>query len=156
MNVKGNVYDKIEAYMDYKNKHYKIFETEYERNFSDYRDENIEEKVKYINENLSELPIHQLISRLKIIELFWDFDCVSLYPSAMSDKKSFYPKIETGYAFARDMNNEVVENFDNETFTKGSAILKNNYYNPKSVIVQHFLLKNKKRKLELFVCQMDT
>ena len=32
-NVKGSVYDKIEAYMNYKNKHYKIFEKEYESYF---------------------------------------------------------------------------------------------------------------------------
>ena len=66
LNVKGNVYDKIEAYMDYKNKLYKIFEKEYESNFSDNRDENVEEKEKYINEKLSDLPIHQLIRQLKI------------------------------------------------------------------------------------------
>ena len=33
LNVKGNVYDKIEAYMNFKNKHYKTFEKEYESNF---------------------------------------------------------------------------------------------------------------------------
>ena len=53
LNVKGNFYDKIEAYMNYKNKHYKFFEKEYESNFSDYREENVEEKEKYINEKLS-------------------------------------------------------------------------------------------------------
>ena len=55
--------------MKYKNKHYKIFEREYESNFSDYRDENLEEKEKYINEKLSDIPIYQLIRQLKIIEL---------------------------------------------------------------------------------------
>ena len=65
LNVKGNVYDNIEAYMNYTNKHYKIFEKEYESIFRDYRDENVEEKEKNINEKLSELPIHQLISQIK-------------------------------------------------------------------------------------------
>ena len=88
INVKDNNYDKIEAFMKYKNHHYKFFEKEYESNFSDYRDENVEEKEKYINEKLSELPIHQPIRQLKRIELLWDFDCVSLYPSAMWDKNS--------------------------------------------------------------------
>ena len=46
LNVKGNVYDVIEGYMNYKNKHYKIFEKDYESNFGDYRDENVEEKEK--------------------------------------------------------------------------------------------------------------
>ena len=44
LNVKGSVYDKIEAYMKYKNKHFKIFEKEYGNQFSDYRNENIKEK----------------------------------------------------------------------------------------------------------------
>ena len=85
---KGNVYEVIEAYMEHKNKHFKIFEKEYESNFSDYRDENVEEKEEFINEKLSELPFHQLITRLKIIELLWVFDCVSLDPSAMWDNIS--------------------------------------------------------------------
>ena len=50
LNVKGSVYDKIEAYMKYKNEHYKIFEKDYENQFNDYRDENIEEKEKSIIE----------------------------------------------------------------------------------------------------------
>ena len=29
---------------------------------------------------------------------------LSLYPSAMYDENSIYPKIETGYAFTPDMN----------------------------------------------------
>ena len=41
---KGNDYDIIEAYIEYKNKHFTIFEKEYEDHFNDYRDENIEEE----------------------------------------------------------------------------------------------------------------
>ena len=81
--VGGNIYVVIQGYMIYKNKHLKIFEKEYESNFCDYRDEDIEEKEKYINEKLGKLPIHQLIKQIKIIELLWDFDVVSLYPSAI-------------------------------------------------------------------------
>ena len=101
LKIEGSVYNKIEAYTKYKSKHFKIFEKEYENQFSDYRNENIEEKEKYINEKLSDLPIHQLIKQLKITEILWDFDCVSLYPSAMWDPKSIYPRIETGYAFEK-------------------------------------------------------
>ena len=86
--VKRNVYDIVEGYMNKKNKQLKIFEKEYENQFNDYRDENVEEKEKYINEKLCDLPIHQLIKQLKTIELLWDFDCLSLYPSAMWDKNS--------------------------------------------------------------------
>ena len=42
----------------------------------------------------------------------------------MSDKKSIYPKIETGYAFTPDMNYEIVEKPNEGKFTQGSAILK--------------------------------
>ena len=35
--VKGTVYDTIKAYMEYKNKRFKIFEKEYEDEFDDYR-----------------------------------------------------------------------------------------------------------------------
>ena len=120
--VKGTVYDTIEAYMKYKNKHFKIFEKEYEDQFNDYRDENVEEKEKYINEKLSNLRLHKIIKRIELIHLLWDFDAVSLFPSAMWDEKSIYPRIETGYAFTRDMNDVLVEKFNNQTFTQGSAI----------------------------------
>ena len=95
--------------MNYKNKQLKIFEKENENEFSDYRDENVGEKERYINEKLSDPPIHQLAKQLKVIELLWDFNCVSFYPSAMWDKNSTYPKIGTGYAFMKHMNNELVE-----------------------------------------------
>ena len=85
--------------LEYKNKHFKIFEKEYENQFNDYRDEDVEEKEKYINEKSSQLPIHQLIKQIKLDELQWDCDAVSLYPSAMWDENSIYPRIETGYAF---------------------------------------------------------
>ena len=147
--VKGTVYDTIEAYMEYKNKHYKIFQKEYESQFEDYRLEDIEEKEKYINEKLSELRLHKIIKRIELIELLWDFDAVSLYPSAMWDEKSIYPRIKTGYAFTRDMNNELVQKFNNQTFTQGSAFLKIKYSNPKNQIVQHIPMKEKEKKIEI-------
>ena len=71
-----------------KNKHFKTFEKEYKDQFDDYRDENVEEKEKYINEKLGNLRLHKLIQRIELIHLLWDFDAVSLYPSAMWDEKS--------------------------------------------------------------------
>ena len=55
-NVGGNIYDFIERYMNHRNKHLEIIEKEYENNFSDYRDEDMEEEEKYINEKSSKLP----------------------------------------------------------------------------------------------------
>ena len=149
LNVKGNDYHIKEAYMNYKNEHLKIFQKEYESNFTVYRDENVEEKEKYINEKLSELPIHQLIRQLKINKLLWDFDCVSLYPSAMLDKNSINPEIETGYAYTQEMNDTLIEKFNNGKFNQGSAILKIKYYNPRNLIVQHLPVKEKDKKIEI-------
>ena len=149
MAVRGTVYDTIEAYVEYKNKHFKIFEKEYESQFNDYRHENVEEKEKYINEKLSNLRLHKIIKRIELINLLWDFDAVSLYPSAMWDKKSIYPRIETGYAFTRDMNDELIEKFINQTFTQGSAILKIKCYNPKSLKVQHLPVNEREKTIEI-------
>ena len=135
--------------MEYKNKHFKNFEKEYEDQFDDYRLENEDEKQKYINEKLSNLRLHEIIKRIELVHLLWDFDAVSLYPSAMWDEKSIYPRIETGYAYTRDMNDELVEKFNNQTFTQGSAILKIKYYNPKNLIVQHLPVKEKEKKIEI-------
>ena len=149
LNVEGNIYNNIETYLNYKNKHYKDYEEEFESKFNDYRDEDVDEKEKCINEKLSQLPIHQLIKQIKLDELLWDFDAVSLYPSAMWDENSIYPKIEAGYAFTRDMNDELVEKFKNQTFKQGSAILKIKYYKPKKLMVQHLPVKEKGKKIEI-------
>ena len=135
--------------MKYKNEHFKIFEKEYEDQFDDYRKEKVDEKERYINEKLSQLGIHQLLKQLPLKELLWCFDCTSLYPSAMWDPKSIYPKIEPGHAFTPDMNDELVEKFNNQTFTHGSAILKVKYYNPKNLNVQHLPVKEKEKEIEI-------
>ena len=73
----------------------------------------------------------------------WDYHCVSLYPSAMWDSKSIYPKRETVYGFTENMKDELVEKFNNQTFTQGSAVLKTKYYSPKHLTVQHLPVKEK-------------
>ena len=105
-------------------------------------------KIKnvYIIEKISQLPIHQLIKQIKLDELLWDFDAVGLYPSAMWDENSIYPRIETGYAFTIDMNNLLFHEFNNGNFNQGSAILKINYYNFENLIVQHLPIKEKEKK----------
>ena len=149
LNVEGTTYDKFEAHMNYKNKHYKVFEKENENQFNDYIDENEEEKQKYINEKLSELTLYEIIKRIELIHLLRDFDAVSLYPSAMWDENSIFPRIETGYSYTRDMNDELVKKFNSQTFTKGSAILKIKYYNTKNLIVQHLPVKERENKIEI-------
>ena len=84
-NVKGNIFDIIEAYSNYKKKHFKIIEKKYENHFNDYREEDVEKEENFINEKLSKTPIHQLLKQIKLDEKLWDFDAVNLYPSAMCD-----------------------------------------------------------------------
>ena len=147
--VKGSTNEIFEEYSKYKKKHYKKFEKEYEDKFDDYRDEDEEGKQKYINEKLSNLRLHILIQKIELTHLLWEFDAVSLYPSAMWDEKSIYPRTETGYAYTRDMNDELVEKFNKGNFNQGSAILKIKYYNPRDLIVQHLPVKEKEKKNEI-------
>ena len=80
-----------------------------------------------------------------------DFDSTSLYPSAMWDKNSVYPKKETGYAFKPHMNDRFVNDFNNRTFNQNgndSAILKKKYYNPPNLIFQHLPVKEKIENLK--------
>ena len=67
----------------------------------------------------------------------------------MNVKKSISPRIETRYAYTKDMNDELVEKFKNQTFTQGSAIIKIKYYNPKNLIVQHLPVKEREKKMEI-------
>ena len=67
----------------------------------------------------------------------------------MWDEKSIYPRIETGYAQQSDMNDQLVEKIITGKFTRGSAILKTKYYNPKNLIVQHLPIKEQVKKFEI-------
>ena len=87
-------------------------------------------------------------------ELLWDYDANSSYPSAMWDEIGIYPRIENCYAFTPDMNDKLVKKFNTGNFTKRSAILKINYYNPKNLIAQYLPVKSVKRKLKLIVWEM--
>ena len=67
----------------------------------------------------------------------------------MWDKKLIYPKIEKGYAFASETNDELIEKFNIQFFTQGSAILKIKNYNLKNLIVQQIPVKEKEKKIEI-------
>ena len=67
----------------------------------------------------------------------------------MIGQKSLYPRIETGYAFTPDLNDELAEKFNTQTFTQESAKLKIKYYNPKNLIVQHIPVKERVKKMEI-------
>ena len=113
--------------MTYKNDHLETIKEEYEKKFDDHRKRNKEEMEKFINQNLGELLIRQIIQQLSLIDLFWDFDAVSLYLSATSDEKLTSPGRETGHAFTPDMRDELVKKFNEGNFTQGSAILEEKF-----------------------------
>ena len=122
------------------NKHRKTLEGEHDSQFKDYRDDDQEERTKYINNKLSKLPIREHSQKLNLNDVMMDFDASSLYPSAMWDKNSVYPEIETGFAFKPHMNIVYVEAFNNQTFNQDgveSAFLRIKFYNPPNLIFQH-------------------
>ena len=89
------------------------------------------------------LSIHKELSILNSNKTQMDYDAISLYPSAMWDEKSVYPKIETGFVFEPNMNDVYVEAFNNQSFNKNgdeSAILTIKYYNH-DFIFQHLPVK---------------
>ena len=51
LNVDRNFYDFIEAYLNYKNKHFKIFEKEFQNQLNDYGEEDVEKKEKNYQKN---------------------------------------------------------------------------------------------------------
>ena len=100
-------------------------------------------------ENLTCYQFIKKLSKLDSNKTQMDFDATSLYPSAMWDEKSVFPKIETGFAFKPHMNDVYVEAFNNQSFNEDgdeSAILTIKYYNPPNLIFQHLPVKEKVKK----------
>ena len=150
--VNDNVCEIIDKYFEYTNEQRKIIENEYDSQFNDNRDIDEEERTEHINKELNKLQIHKKIQKLDVNDVMMDFDATSLYPSAMWDEKSVYPKIETGFAFKPHMNDVYVEAFKNQTFNEDgdeSAILRIKYYNPRDLIFQHLPVKEKVKNIEV-------
>ena len=98
------------------------------------------------------LSIHKELSKLDSNKTQMGYDAKSLYPSAMWDENSVYPKIETGFAFKPHMNDVYVKAFNDQTFNEdidGSAILTIKYYNPPNLIFQHLPVKEKVEEVEV-------
>ena len=97
-------------------------------------------KLFLLAKKLNMLPIHKELSKLDSNKTQMDFDATSLYPSAVWDENSVYPKIETGFAFKPHMNTTFLDAFNNQTFNEDgdeSAILTIKYYNPPDLIFQN-------------------
>ena len=127
LNVNGNICNLLEKYFELLNKHEKLYPKEFDSKYDDYRDINQKEKTDYINKNLTCYQFMNSCQNWDLNKTQMDFDATSLYPSAMWDKNSMYPKIETGYAFQPHMNDVFVNEFNNRTSNQDgndSAILK--------------------------------
>ena len=152
VNDNDNVCKIINKYFECTNEQRKIIEDEYDSKFKDYRDIDEEERTEHINKELNKLPIHKKLQKLNLIDVMMDFDATSLYPSAMWDENSVYPKIDSGFAFKPHMNNVYVEAFNNQTFNQDgdeSAILRIKYYNTRNLIFQHLPVKEKVKNVEV-------
>ena len=152
LNVDGNECEILKKYFELLNKHEKQYAKEFDSKYDEYKDINHKEKTDYINKKLNTLPIHKELSKLDSDKTQTDFDATILYPSAMWDENSVYPKIETVFAFKPHMNDIFVEAFNIQTFNQDgdeSAILTIKYYNPANLIFQHLPVEEKVEKIEV-------
>ena len=149
LNVNGNddVCEIISKCFEYTNEQRKMIEDEYDSKFKDCRDIDEERRTEHNNKELNKLAIHKKLQKLDVDNnVMMDYDGNSLYPSAMWDESSVYPKIESGFAFKPHMNDVFVKAFNNQTFNEDgneSAILRIKYYNPRNLIFQHLPGKEK-------------
>ena len=152
LDLNGNICEILDKYFEYENKHRKTIENEYVSKFEVFRDVNQDWKSKHVSDKLSELPIHEKLQQRNLNDVMMDLDATSLYPSAMWDDKSLYPKIETGFALEPHVNDVYVDAFNNQTFNQDgneSANLKLKYYNPSDLIFQHLPVKENVKNIEI-------
>ena len=112
-------------------------------------------KKKELNILTKNLTNYQYIKNYKKVNLndvMMDFDSTSLYPNAMWDNNSVYPKIETAFAFEPDMIDVFVKVFNIQSSSQDgdeSAILRIKYYNPPNLIFHHLPVEEKIKKIEV-------
>ena len=138
----------MDKYFEYTIKQRKIIEDQYDSQFKDYRNNDKEERTKYINKKLNKLQIHEKLQKLNLNDVMMDFDVKSLYPSAMWDENSVFLnwKLESGFALKPHKKKNCGDAFINQTFNQDgneSAILKMKYYNPPDLIFEHLPIKEK-------------
>ena len=118
LHVIGKICEILDKYIGYENNYRKIKENEYDSQFKEYRDINQEITKKFVNNQLSTLSIHEELQKLNLNNVLMDFDANSVYPSAMWDEKSVYPKIDTGFVFKPHLNSVFAEAFKNQIFNQ--------------------------------------
>ena len=125
-----------------------IFEKENNNQFQDYCD--IKKDEKNSLKKISESPFHQNFRLSDSGDLLMDFDATSIYPSAMRDDESVYPKIETGYPFNIDMNDEIVKNFNSGIFIQCSVSLQVIYFTSAEIKFQHLPVKERVSQIDVY------
>ena len=102
------------------------------------------ERTKHTNKKLNKLTIHKSLQKLNLNDVMMDFDATSLYPSAMWDEKSVYPKIEIGTEKYRDF--AVSLNYGDDDYPHGYGQIKESFKAlTKDVILQPYLSDNEFR-----------
>ena len=95
LNVNGNICDFLEKYFEFLNKNEKQYAKEINSKYDDCRDIDQKDKTDCINKKFTMLQFHKELSKKDSRKTQMDFDAMSLYPSAMWDENSVYPKLET-------------------------------------------------------------
>ena len=144
LNVNGNLCEILDKYFVYTNKHRKIIENEHDSQFEDSRDFNQERRTKNLNKELNKLAIHKKTQKLNVNDVMMGFDAISLYPSAMWDEYSVYPKTETGFAFKPHMTGIYVEAFNNKAF---------NHYGNESAMLRTKMIQSSWSYIATFTSQ---
>ena len=75
------------------------------------------------------------------------FETNGFYPTSMSHKEAIHPKIESGYAFKKELNDEYVIAYRNQSFARSRTLFTIKSFNPKVVVFQHIPVKKKKKKI---------
>ena len=97
MNINGINCEILDKHFEFIKSYRTIIEGGYDSQFENYSKINQEENKKNTNDKLSNFTIHQKIQKLNLNNVMMDFDATSLYPSAMYDEKSVFPKKESGF-----------------------------------------------------------
>ena len=76
--VIGKLCEILDKDFEYRNKHGKILEDEYDSQFDDFRDISREVKEKYVNGKHNFLRIHEKLQKVNLNDLIMNFDATLL------------------------------------------------------------------------------
>ena len=101
-----------------------------------------------MNNQLGKLP-NQMKLGEKLDSCFDRFRCKVFTRALCGIEKLNMRKIETGFGFASNMKDEVVEKLITQTLTQSSASLKVLFYNPSDLLFQKTPVREEVRKTEI-------